>query len=468
MNRALTGYFRCPDICADFHTNEPHSADQGFFRWGDDIICYGRSAVGHRSAQADASLYDVSGDVQLDSAGASLPFDPEEIVESLRLERYTVQSRESASLTSAIVRKIYYLFRPLLVLPIRKRLQKIHLRGWDKIPFPSWPVDTTVDRLHRQMLALAMKASGVEAMPFIWFWPKGYDACAIVTHDVEAPPGRDFCDTMMDIDESYGFKSSFQVVPEKRYEVCVDFLKRIKERGFEVNVHDLTHDGRLYADRKEFLERARRINQYIREFDAVGFRSGVLYRNVDWYDAYDFTYDMSMPNVGHLDPQHGGCCTVFPFFIGKIVELPLTCTQDHTLFNVFNDYSIELWKRQIETIVANNGLITVLVHPDYVIEARAQETYKKMLAYLAEMRDKNNIWAPLPRDVAQWWSRRSEMVIKVKDGAWCIEGPGSEDAEIAFAHVTGDTVTYSRGVESIQASSRSLGTPIHDKKYGAL
>lgn len=467
MNRALTGYFRCPDVGEDFRVSEPRSTDRGFFRWGEDITCYGNSSAGYRSARADAHLYDVSAEVLFDGAGASLPFDPEDVIESLRHERYTDQFRESASLTSMIVRKLYYLVRPLLVLPIRKRLQKFHLRDWDKIPFPSWPVDTTADRIHRRLLALVMQANGIEAMPFIWFWPKGYQSCAIITHDVEAPPGRDFCNTLMDIDESFGFKSSFQVVPEKRYEVCINFLKQIKDRGFEVNVHDLTHDGRLYADHEEFLERAKRINQYVGEYGASGFRSGVLYRNVDWYDAYEFKYDMSVPNVGHLDPQHGGCCTVLPFFIGKIVELPLTCSQDHTLFNVFGDYSIDLWRRQIETILANNGLITVLVHPDYVIEERAQSTYKKMLAHLAELRDQNQVWAPLPRDVAEWWRRRNEMVLKVKDGAWCIEGPGSEAAEIAFAHVKGDTVVYSRGVESNRVSARSLGNPPLDKKYGA-
>lgn len=387
MNRALTGYFRCPDIGEDFHISGPLSSDRGFFRWGDDLVCYGSSAVGYRSRHVNSSLYDVSPDVLLDSAGASLPFKPEDLIENLLHERYTGPFQDSASLTSAAIRKIYYAVRPLLLLPVRKRLQQFHLRGWDKIPFPAWPVDVTADLMHRRLLSLAMQTNSIAAMPFIWFWPKGYKSCAIITHDVEAPRGRDFCKTLMDLDEAFGFKSSFQIVPEKRYEVCADFLKGITDRGFEVNVHDLTHDGRLYADYDEFQKRAKRINHYVREFGAVGFRSGVLYRNVDWYDAYDFSYDMSIPNVGHLDPQHGGCCTVLPYFIGKIVELPLTCTQDHTLFNVFGDYSIELWTRQIQTIMANHGLITVLVHPDYVIEERAQATYKAMLKHLADRRD---------------------------------------------------------------------------------
>ncbi len=52
-------------------------------------------------------------------------------------------------------------------------------------------------------------------MPFIWFWPDGANGCAILTHDVEAEPGRDFCETLMDLDDEYGIKASFQLVPEK-------------------------------------------------------------------------------------------------------------------------------------------------------------------------------------------------------------------------------------------------------------
>jgi len=46
--------------------------------------------------------------------------------------------------------------------------------------------------------------------------------------------------------------------------------------------------------------------------------------------------NMSVPNVGHLDAQLGGCCTVMPFYIGDILELPLTTTQDYSLFNILN------------------------------------------------------------------------------------------------------------------------------------
>ena len=230
-----------------------------------------------------------------------------------------------------------------------------------------------------------------------------------LTHDVEDPSGKDFCARLMDLDESAGLRSSFQVVPENRYSVSPSFLDSITSRGFEVNVHDLKHDGRLYAEHAEFLRRAKRINDYAREYGAEGFRSGILYRNADWYDAFEFSYDMSIPNVAHLDPQRGGCCTVMPYFIGKIVELPLTCTQDYTLFQILNDYSIDLWKEQIALVRENHGLISFIVHPDYIMEQRAQDTYKALLGHLARLRTEGGIWTALPRDVANWWRQRSQM-----------------------------------------------------------
>ena len=84
---------------------------------------------------------------------------------------------------------------------------------------------------------------------------------------------------------------------------------------------------------------------------------------------------MSVPNVAHLEPQRGGCCTVTPYFVGKIVELPLTATQDYSLFHIIGDYSIALWKKQIDLIRKRHGLISFCTHPGYLIEPRARAVY---------------------------------------------------------------------------------------------
>ena len=427
----------------DFQLAGDLSRDIGYFRCGEKTICYGHSTVGSRAAKASDPLVDVAGSIRLEGSSVLLPFNFTDVVENLRRERYAAHFRDNDRLVNTLVRKLYYLLRPLLAVSVRKPLQRMHLRKWQQIAFPEWPVDTTVDRLHRRVMADVIEATGLGEVPFIWFWPDGFSSCAIITHDVESSYGRDFTGALMDVDAAFGFRSSFQVVPEDRYSVPKSYLEQIVTRGFEVNVHDLKHDGRLYADHPEFLRRAARINEYGRQFGASGFRSGILYRNADWYDALDFLYDMSLPNVAHLDPQRGGCCTVMPYHIGKIVELPVTCTQDYTLFHMLNDFSINLWKQQIALIREQHGLITILTHPDYLRETKPQKTYKSLLQHLAEIRDTDNMWTPLPLEVAQWWEQRSQMKLVQRNGQWSIEGPGHERARIAYAAKDSDgSVSY--------------------------
>jgi hypothetical protein len=443
MNNPISRYFRCSGLSTDVEPMAPLSSEAGYFRFGEDAVLYGRSAAGARSGQPDEKLYDALGDVSWDSSRLRLPFDPNEIAENLHGEKYAHGAKQAESSGwDRLTQAVYYSLRPMLPLAVRKHLQKLRLRDWRKIPFPQWPVDRTVDLLMQRLLLLAAANQGVEKVPFVWFWPDGASACSIMTHDVEAEAGKRFTSDLMTINEHFEIPASFQIVPEKRYEVSREFLDEIKARGFEVNVQDLDHDGRLFRDRKEFSRRAVKINQYAREFGADGFRSAILYRNQDWFELLHFQYDMSVPNVAHLDPQRGGCCTVMPYFIGDMLELPVTTTQDHTLFNVLNDYSLQLWEQQIELIAEHHGLISFIVHPDYILSSRPQTAYKLLLELLAGLRRDRNVWMALPGEVDRWWRQRAEMNVAYKDGNWVVEGPGHERARVAFACVDGGRITY--------------------------
>ena len=167
-----------------------------------------------------------------------------------------------------------------------------------------------------------------------------------------------------------------------------------------------------------------------------------MYRRQDWYDAFEFSYDMSVPNVAHLEPMRGGCCTVFPYFIGNILELPLTTTQDYSLFHILNDYSIDLWKQQLDLLARRNGLISFITHPDYLIETRARDIYEELLSYLQVLIERRNIWAALPGEIDRWWRARSQMSLVEKSGDWQIVGPESDRARLAFAVLEHDKMRY--------------------------
>jgi len=446
-NQALADYYRCPDGVGDFVLTGKLADVSGFFKFGPEVICYGQSSSPVSAQAAGAGLHDSLQDVSTEDSVLRLPFEPTQIIDNLRCERYVMNTPRAAQkpVLKSLTRSCYYAVRPLLPVPIRRHIQRFYLRGWSEIPFPNSPVDRTVENLMDTLLLISLKANGVQEVPFIWFWPQGSPSCTIVTHDVEALPGRDFCAKLMDIDDSAGIKSSFQIVPEERYPAPESFLNEMRQRGFEVNVHDLKHDGLLFSEREIFLQHVQQINQYGKEFRAVGFRSGALYRNLDWYDALDFSYDLSVPNVGHLEAQQGGCCTVMPFFVGKILELPLTTTQDYSLFQILRNYSTDLWKKQIGLILEKHGLISFIIHPDYIIEKRARNTYQSLLEYIAQIRSEGKTWVALPREVSDWWRQRSQMKLVRDNGAWRIEGPGKERARIAYAAVNGDKISYEIG-----------------------
>jgi hypothetical protein len=433
------------------------SADVGFFRFGTNNICYGRNLSGAAADVSNAWKFDASKDIRYEGKTIHLPFDFTEVIDNLRMERYRqkmVPGRESFA-TSKWVRKPYYLIRELLPLAIRRRLQRVYFRDWKELPFPSWPVDFTVDNLHQHFLQLLMETNGLARVPFIWFWPEGAPNCLMMTHDVETSSGRDFTPKLMDLDDSYAIKASFQVIPEKRYDVPEQYINQIRSRGFEFNIHDLNHDGNLYRERSEFTRRAKRVNGYVRRYNARGFRAGAMYRNQDWYDAFEFSFDMSVPNVAHLEPMRGGCCTVMPFFIGKILELPLTATQDYSLFHILNEYSIDLWKQQLALLRERNGLMSFITHPDYLIDRRALKVYESLLDYLRQIIVRDGIWVAHPGDIDEWWRARNQMRLVHRGDGWEIDGPQNERARVAYAVLDGGRLVYEvEGTSSLKSAVR--------------
>jgi hypothetical protein len=442
-SRTLVDYYRCPDELARCSLSGEPLPHLGFFRFGSKVICYGSITTGKVRSTASEELHDALKDVVLQQGTVCLPFDPEQAVEDLRLERYCSKSQHPALRAGPLARELYYLARPLLGVSVRRHLQRLSLRGWRSIPFPRWPVDRSVEEVHEILLRLCMLAEGAKEIPFVWFWPEGLSSCIAITHDVETTKGRDFCSALMDLDESFGIRSSFQLIPEDRYSLSMPFLQSITSRGFELNIHDLNHDGRLFSSEATFLERASRINQYARAFGARGFRSAVLYRNLAWYKALEFSYEMSVPNTAHLDPQGGGCCTVMPYFVGDILEIPLTTTQDYSLLHILSDYSINLWKQQLEVVGRSHGIATFNIHPDYVMEPKARSVYVQLLQHLGRLRSEGRVWLALPGEVDKWWRNRAQMRIVRQGSDWKIQGPDSQRAQLAYARMRGHKLEYS-------------------------
>ena len=80
-----------------------------------------------------------------------------------------------------------------------------------------------------------------------------------------------------------------------------------------------------------------------------------------------------------------------------------------------------------------HGLVSFIVHPDYISKSRAWKVYESLLTHLAQLRDERGLWIPTSGEVDRWWRQRAEMkVVEDRDGVR-IEGAGSERARGANA-----------------------------------
>jgi len=218
----------------------------------------------------------------------------------------------------------------------------------------------------------------------------------------------------MKVEQDLGYTSSFNFVPE-RYKVSKDIREMLVQNGFEVGVHDLRHDGKLYHSKKVFLESAVRINEYLKEWGSVGFRSGAMHHNLELINALHIEYDASTFDHDPFEPQPDGVSTIFPFWVppsgyGKgYVELPYTLPQDFTLYILMGEKSIDIWKKKLDWVAANGGMVLLITHPDYMnfdgnkprFDEYPIQLYLDLLDYVKSQYG-DQYWNVTPREVARY------------------------------------------------------------------
>jgi hypothetical protein len=219
---------------------------------------------------------------------------------------------------------------------------------------------------------------------------------------------------LADLDERYGFRASFNFPPEE-YRVDPALRAELGRRGFEVGVHGLKHDARLFWSRAAFERRVGEINRYLRDWDAVGFRAPYTHRHAGWMQALEIEYDSSFFDTDPFEPMPGGTMCLWPFFCGRFVELPYTLAQDHTLMVVLGERTPRLWLDKVAFIARHGGMAMLNVHPDYLRDPGHWDVYEAFLCQMAEMAEMADsgdrlrppYWHALPREVARWWRARA-------------------------------------------------------------
>jgi glycosyltransferase involved in cell wall biosynthesis len=313
--------------------------------------------------------------------------------------------------------RIYYSLKP--VTPWRLRLA---LRRWQahrkRAAFADvWPIDPRAG-----------------TTPPEWpGWPDGKRFALILTHDVEGLRGLSRVEQLMKLELKHGFRSCFNFVPEGEYRVPGSVREMLDQAEFEVGVHGLEHDGKLYRSKASFGAKAKRIKEYLKDWKACGFRSPLMQHKLNWLQALGVEYDASTFDTDPFEPEPDGVRTIFPFWVpgpngSGYVELPYTLAQDHTLFVVLREGTIDIWKRKVDWIAEHGGMVLLNTHPDYMCfsgkPARDEfviSHYEELLRYVREKYE-GSYWAARPRDVARYYRDKVPLSSRTSRKKICMLG----------------------------------------------
>ena len=147
-----------------------------------------------------------------------------------------------------LMARAYFRVKPFMPRSVRWLLRRFRIPTILKRSSDVWPIDET--------------AAG---MPEGWNgWPDGKQFALVFTHDVESDAGVANMKNLAELEIRHGFRSSFNLIPEGSYEDPIQLREWLQRRGFEIGVHDLNHDGRLYESRESFAEKAKSIDNTVK------------------------------------------------------------------------------------------------------------------------------------------------------------------------------------------------------------
>jgi hypothetical protein len=301
--------------------------------------------------------------------------------------------------------RFYYLVKPFLPRSLRLSVRRWWARRKLKSVRDQWPI-----------------LPGSETRPTGWKgWPNGYKFAFVLTHDVESQIGMERVRELAKLEMSLGCRSSFNFIPQGSYETPAEVREYLSNHGFEIGVHDFEHDGMLYHSRTWFSRNARGINRSLKDWGAVGFRSGFMLNRLDWLHELNIEYDASTFDTDPFEPEPEGRETIFPFLVEQAtaskngdrpqskegyIELPYTLPQDSTLFLLLGEKSPEIWMRKVDWIAEHGGMVLLNTHPDYMDFVGENSPYsfpvciyQELLEYVRD-RYGDACWKALPKDVA--------------------------------------------------------------------
>jgi hypothetical protein len=248
-------------------------------------------------------------------------------------------------------------------------------------------------------------------------WPDDKKFVLVLIHDVDNQKGQDRVLELANLEARLGFHSAFNFVPE-RYTNHEEIKQYLRTNGFEINAHGLVHDGNLFKNKKIFEQRAVKINRHLREWASTGFTSPSMHHNLSWLHALNITHSISTFDTDPFEPQPDALGTIFPLWMTNgrnsagYVELPYTMPQDHLLFILLQEKTIDIWKRKLDWLVEKGGMVLLNTHSDYMNFGDHRLRYEEYpVGYYSEFLEHvkdvyaGQYWNALPADVARFWKK---------------------------------------------------------------
>ena len=348
------------------------------------------------------------------------------VIDAAAFERQFRSDMESAKLSRAF--EAYYRIRNCIPIWLRQMLQRNRNKSIDVRK--GWFLPESF------MSSLEAELQLRTGEQLIHAWPNEADFGFVLTHDVETIDGFRNIARIADIEESLGVRSSWSLVPAS-YKIDMGLVRDLLDRGFEIAIHGYNHDGKLFLSKAIFEQRAATINKAISAFSASGFRAPMVHRNLEWLQRLDIDYDASCFDVDPYQAMPGGVGSIWPFMVGKFVEMPYTMPQDHTLTVTLNESTDETWRTKFEYLRQRSGMVMMLTHPDYMTTAATLTMYENFLRHAQAV---GGYWHALPRDVASWWRDRDASEIDVDR----VVGPAADRGSIRKIEVGEDGLRFSR------------------------
>lgn len=305
---------------------------------------------------------------------------------------------------SAFRNNLYYLCKPLIPRFVQLYIRRAVVHRLRQKYNDIWPID---------------EKTGAWPDGFTG-WPDGRQFALVLNHDVDTQSGQEKCRELMELEEGLGFRSTFYFVPQKRYTPDLNLHREIRSKEFEVGVHGLNHDGNLFKSYEIFYKKAIKINGYLAAWNTRGFSSPSMHHNISWMELMDIDYATSTFDTDPFEPQPDPIGTIFPLKIFNItgkkwyVELPYTLGQDHLVFSIMKEKTIDLWTRKLDWIAQKGGMVLLNTHPDYMcftgkrppFEEYPSDRYASFLKYIKD-RYEGKYWHVLAKDVAAFWSKNA-------------------------------------------------------------